>query len=176
LLTLVNDIIDLSKIESGQLIIINQEFKLSDIINKLENSFKAIGHNNVALIFDQSHLKLTLKTDETRLTQILTNLISNALKFTTEGYVKVKQKIEGRYLEMRIEDTGSGIKEEAKPVIFDRFSQGQPLKDQLLGGTGLGLSITKGLVKLLGGDVWFESEEGKGSVFYFNVLIDNTSR
>lgn len=174
LLSLVNDIIDLSKIESGQLTIVCQEFKLKDIIDKLENRFKTYKQKNVALIFDQSHLDLSLKTDVTRLTQILTNLISNALKFTTEGYVKVRQEKAGKYLEMRIEDTGRGISEEAKSIIFDRFAQGQPLKDQLLGGTGLGLSITKGLVKLLGGDVWFESEEGKGSVFYFRVLINNT--
>jgi PAS domain S-box-containing protein len=174
LLSLVNDIIDLSKIESGQLLIINQKFQLGEIIKKLENRFKTDNNKEVALLFDQTHLNVSLYTDATRLTQILTNLIGNALKFTSEGRVQVSQKITGRYLEMQIVDTGCGIKEEAKSIIFNRFAQGQPLKDQLLGGTGLGLSITKGLVKLLGGDIGFTSEEGKGSVFYFKVLIKNS--
>jgi len=174
LLSLVNDIIDISKIESGQLLITNQSFILDNIIQKLEENYKNSLSDMVKLTFERNLNQLKLKTDSTRLTQILTNLIGNAIKFTQKGHIKISSKLVGRFLHFSIEDTGIGIKEEAKPIIFERFAQGQPIKDQLLGGTGLGLSITKGLVKLLGGTIWFESEEGKGSTFYFKILVDNS--
>ena len=174
LLSLVNDIIDISKIESGQLLIINQNFILGDIIQKLEENYKNSISGEVQLIFEHNLNHLKLNSDATRVTQILTNLINNAIKFTEKGHIRMSCKLLGRFLHFSLEDTGRGIKEEAKSIIFERFAQGQPIKDQLLGGTGLGLSITKGLVKLLGGNIWLESEEGKGSTFYFKILVDNS--
>ncbi len=170
LLHLVNDIIDISKIESGQLHISVQDFAFSEVLQKLENSFENSVKDGVELRIQHIDNDLNLKTDFTRVVQVFNNLISNALKFTDVGYVNIGFEEEERHLKVCIEDTGCGISEEAQKIIFDRFAQGRPINDQLLGGTGLGLSITKGLVKLLGGEIDVESVEGEGSVFCFRIL------
>ncbi len=173
LLHLVNDIIDISKIESGQMIISDLPFNFSELLDKLENSFDHMKKPEVSLTFQPWFSDFQLHTDFTRLVQILTNLITNAIKFTTKGDVFVGHSTDHLYLYMWVRDTGCGIPEELQHMIFERFAQGNPLRDQLLGGTGLGLSITKGLVHLLGGDIWIKSEEHKGSTFYFKLLLDH---
>ncbi|NPD84872.1 PAS domain S-box protein [Lentimicrobium sp. L6] len=170
LLHLVNDIIDISKIESGQMHISVQEFSLSEVLQKLENSFENSMKPNVELRIQHITEEINLQTDFTRVFQVFNNLISNALKFTDRGYVSIDFEEETEHLMVCIEDTGCGISEEAQKIIFDRFAQGRPINDQLLGGTGLGLSITKGLVKLLGGEIWVDSVDGEGSVFRFRIL------
>jgi PAS domain S-box-containing protein len=173
LLHLVNDIIDISKIESGQMIISDLPFNFSELLDKLENSFDHMKKPEVSLTFQPWFSDFQLHTDFTRLVQILTNLITNAIKFTTKGDVFVGHSTDHLYLYMWVRDTGCGIPEDLQHMIFERFAQGNPLRDQLLGGTGLGLSITKGLVHLLGGDIWIKSEEHKGSTFYFKLLLDH---
>lgn len=170
LLHLVNDIIDISKIESGQLHISTQEFTFSEVLQKLENSFENSLKQGVELKIKEITKDIELQTDFTRVVQVFNNLISNALKFTDKGYVSIDFEEEEEYLKVCIEDTGCGISEEAQKIIFDRFAQGRPINDQLLGGTGLGLSITKGLVKLLGGKIWVESVEDEGAIFHFRIL------
>lgn len=170
LLHLVNDIIDLSKIETGQLQINLQVHHLKDLLAKVIDNFKnQIENKGLKFICDQLDEDIVFKTDYTRLTQILTNLISNALKFTDEGYIKIGFEDNDDFIQFYLEDTGCGVSSEAQNIIFDRFAQGKPVRDQLLGGTGLGLSITKGLVHLLGGSIWIESKEDMGSTFYFTV-------
>lgn len=170
LLHLVNDIIDLSKIESGQLHISIQEFSFSEVLDKLENSFENSVKEGVELRIKKITKDIDLQTDFTRVVQVFNNLMSNALKFTEKGYVSIDFEEEEEYLKVCIEDTGCGVSEEAQKIIFDRFAQGRPINDQLLGGTGLGLSITRGLVKLLGGEIWVESVEDEGAVFHFRFL------
>ena len=173
LLHLVNDIIDISKIESGQMVISDQPFSFSELLDKLQDSFDHLAKPQVDLIFQPYFSDFEMHTDFTRLVQILTNLITNALKFTETGEVFVGHSTDHLYLYMWVRDTGCGIPADQQQIIFDRFAQGRPVRDQLLGGTGLGLSITKGLVHLLGGEVWLKSEENKGSTFYFKILLDH---
>ncbi|NOR86150.1 MAG: PAS domain S-box protein [Bacteroidales bacterium] len=170
LLHLVNDIIDISKIETGQLHIGIQKAYLKDIIIKVKEAFEPqILQKGLELICMDTSSDIILNTDFTRLVQILNNLIGNALKFTESGHIKIGYQDKGSSILFYVEDTGCGISKDAQGIIFNRFAQGKPIRDQLLGGTGLGLSITKGLVELLGGKIWLESEEEKGSVFYFTI-------
>jgi signal transduction histidine kinase len=116
--------------------------------------------------------------DVTRLRQILNNLINNAVKFTETGYVffNVKKIYSTAYetkLEFSVEDTGSGISDEFKNIIFSEFTQEEDTYTKNYGGTGLGLAISKRLVRLMGGDIWAESEKGKGSTFYFTLVFEN---
>ncbi len=108
-------------------------------------------------------------TDATKLTQILNNLISNALKFTHKGYIKFGYALKNSQLEFYVEDAGMGIPLDMQNVIFTRFRQVETTNEQLFGGSGIGLSISKAYVELLGGKIWLESELGKGSKFYFTI-------
>jgi len=170
LLHLVNDIIDLSKIETGQLKINLQDVSLQEVISEVTSVFEAqVKQKGLLLISSFTDKQIILKTDYSRLVQILNNLIGNALKFTTKGSITVGCIIKDKRVILYVKDTGCGICNDAKEIIFDRFSQGKPVRDQLLGGTGLGLSITRGLIELLGGEIWLESEENKGSTFFFTL-------
>ena len=112
-----------------------------------------------------------LITDENRFTQIINNLISNALKFTNSGFVEIGYNLNdnggGTNIEFYVKDTGCGIEKDKFKLVFDRFSQAG--EKDFKTGNGLGLSICKGLMNLLGGDIWLESEFGKGTTFYFNL-------
>jgi CheY-like chemotaxis protein len=108
--------------------------------------------------------------DGTRIHQVLSNLIGNALKFTEKGYIEFGYFIKERFtLLFYVKDTGKGISKENQQLIFDRFRQEEESYTRAMGGTGLGLSISKGLVELMDGEIWVESELGKGSVFYFTI-------
>ncbi|MFP4449146.1 MAG: PAS domain S-box protein [Bacteroidales bacterium] len=178
LLQIINDILDLSKIESDQLLISEEEFNLNQFLNEIysliSNELKQAGKSDLDL-----YLRNGLKEDEaniisdkTRLQQILFNLLNNALKYTKEGFIEFGyhlQNWEWGDLEFFVRDTGIGIEEDRQSVIFDRFRQADESKTREFGGAGLGLSISKGLVGKLGGQMWVNSEYGKGSVFYFTI-------
>ncbi|MCD4664587.1 MAG: tetratricopeptide repeat protein [Bacteroidales bacterium] len=174
LLNLIDDMIDISKIEAGQLKINIEECKLNKVINQLFLSF------NDSIVNDDVGLRLNLpadtdslliKTDPLRIRQVLSNLIGNALKFTEKGYIEVGYIINSRKkrptIDFYVKDTGIGIPKGKQDLIFDRFRQVDDSILKIAGGTGLGLAISKRLVELLGGAIWVESEMGKGSVFYF---------
>ena len=113
-------------------------------------------------------------SDEARLRQVFYNLISNALKFTHEGYVELGYTLIDDQVRFYVKDTGIGIAREKQDIIFDRFRQADESFNSEFGGTGLGLAISKNLVSMLGGDIWMESEENQGSVFFFHLpLHDN---
>ncbi len=178
LLQIINDILDLSKIESDQLLISEEEFNLNQFLNEIysliSNELRQAGKSDLDL-----YLRNGLKEDEaniisdkTRLQQILFNLLNNALKYTKEGFIEFGyhlQNWEWGDLEFFVRDTGIGIEEDRQSVIFDRFRQADESKTREFGGAGLGLSISKGLVGKLGGQMWVNSEYGKGSVFYFTI-------
>ncbi|MFW6364753.1 MAG: PAS domain S-box protein [Bacteroidota bacterium] len=178
LLQIINDILDLSKIESDQLLISEEEFNLNQFLKEIytviSNELKQAGKSDLDL-----YLRNGLKEDEaniisdkTRLQQILFNLLNNALKYTKEGFIEFGyhlQNWEWGDLEFFVRDTGIGIEEDRQSVIFDRFRQADESKTREFGGAGLGLSISKGLVGKLGGQMWVNSEYGKGSVFYFTI-------
>ncbi len=182
LMVILNDILDYSKIESGQFTIEKVPFNLIHHITESKNLFVEIA--------DEKSLKLALYIedvvpeqvmgDPTRIRQILNNLISNAIKFTNKGYVKIEVsaiKREGIYeIAFVVEDSGVGIKSENLNRIFESFEQEHLDTTRKFGGTGLGLAITKKLVELLGGTISLESELGKGSRFSFTIpmLLDTT--
>jgi Signal transduction histidine kinase len=182
LLSLINDIIDFSKIESGHIDIIIKECPLIKIIQDVHSMFdlqmkRQMETSKKTLQFrvvtNELLDHIILETDEVRVAQILTNLINNAVKFTFEGYIEVGCKVlESKDMaEFYVKDTGIGIKSEFQKVIFDRFIKVEEDKERLHRGAGIGLAISSQLVTLLGGQIWVESEYGKGSTFYFIIPI-----
>lgn len=186
LLSLINDIIDVSKIESGQLKTNETDFYLNRLLDNLHEFFKseASQKNTVNLILekDLSDSASIIHSDATRLQQILTNLLGNALKFTSFGNITFGYKLLNndfnpgeKYLKFFVKDSGIGISAEQQKIIFDRFRQGDESTCRRFGGAGLGLAISKGLVNLLGGDIYVSSVPGKGSTFYFTLPYKNNS-
>jgi PAS domain S-box-containing protein len=179
LLNLIDDIIDISKIEAGHLKIREAECQVNVIMKELLDSFNNSIQNekrtNIELRFNQPNLdeNFTILTDPYRFKQILTNLLSNALKFTIIGFVEMGYTLSSNIQEDKItfyvKDTGVGIPSDKFKFIFNRFEQIHDNNDFYQKGTGLGLAISKNLVKLLGGDMWVESNYGKGSVFFFTI-------
>ncbi|MBI2427199.1 MAG: response regulator [Ignavibacteriales bacterium] len=178
LMTLINDILDFSKIESGKL---ELEQRPIDLQNLIEESFDVVAHRAVEKELDLLYLvdreaPLYIIGDPVRLKQILLNLINNAIKFTDNGEVFVSVNEESKrddqsVLLFAVKDTGIGIPKEKIDVLFKAFTQVDASTTRKFGGTGLGLAITRRLVELMGGRVWIESEEGKGSIFYFTISV-----
>jgi len=176
LLELMNDLLDIAKIESGELPVHVDECQIQILFNELSLFFQAnqqkIAKQNIQLTFtidDESTLAI-VTTDKVKLKQILINLIGNALKFTEEGQIIVGCKLnENNGFQFFVKDTGIGIPSDKHEQIFDRFIQLNLPSSHKYGGTGLGLSIVKGLVTLLGGEIWLESSPGVGSTFYFSI-------
>lgn len=180
LLELINDILNLSKIESGKVELKCKKFNFAEqmefVIKDL--TFLAKDKDIEILYYIDPFINKELIGDNFRLKQVLNNLISNAVKFTEYGHVyfKVKQiskNIDETKLQFIVEDTGKGIKEDFKNKIFNKFSQEESNYTKNYGGTGLGLAISKELVQMMGGDIDFESEVGKGSKFYFTAVFKN---
>jgi PAS domain S-box-containing protein len=180
LLNIINDIVDVSKIEAGQLRIYLQDFYLNDMIQELYISYKKelekSDKKNIELEveYDLYHDESYLRSDPTRLRQVLDNLLSNALKYTNEGSIQFGYKKKSHDdLLFYVKDTGIGIGEEDKKHIFDRFRQADESSTRKYEGTGLGLTISRNLVNILGGEMWVESAKGEGSAFYFTVPFNN---
>lgn len=173
LLSLINDIIDISKIESNQIVIDdNTVVTITDIFKQLSVIFHSKAQNHkIELNYSVSLSELQNKVylDEIRLKQILGNLIGNAIKFTNSGTVKYAVRLQKQELLFSVEDTGIGIDPHMQNVIFDRFRQADGSTTRDYGGTGLGLAISKALVELMGGKIWLTSEMGKGTIFYFTM-------
>jgi signal transduction histidine kinase/CheY-like chemotaxis protein len=180
MLSIINDILDFSKIDSGKMEFNRQTFNLLDVLQKIvkafENQFK---NNNLDFEFvsDEDLVGIHVVSDQVKLSQVLNNLLSNALKFTLQGKVILQVLVSAETNEsvsvlFKIIDTGIGIKEEKQTIIFDGFSQvhADDLKRKF-GGTGLGLTISKKLVELFGGKLTVESEFGKGSCFSFGITF-----
>jgi two-component system, sensor histidine kinase and response regulator len=177
LLVIINDILDIAKIESGQLIVHNEPCQLNILLTELEHFFTE--HLNK---LNKKHLELNLKVnveasttvveiDTVKLKQILINLIGNALKFTEKGHIYAGYKFEDEHINFYVSDTGIGIPIEKQASIFDRFTQLEASAGRLYGGTGLGLPIVKGLIELMGGTLWLESDSGQGSTFRFTLPL-----
>jgi signal transduction histidine kinase len=177
LLEMINDILDLSKLEAGKTEVRPSEFRIETIISSQCDMFGNLAEDkNIDLATDIEPELPVMYQDQTKVQQILQNLLSNAIKFTPEGgRITVSAKGDPRgYIEMAVADTGVGIAESDREIIFEKFRQGSAVlgRDNLTreySGTGLGLSIVKELCKLLGGEVHVTSELGRGSTF--RVLI-----
>lgn len=176
LLTIINDILDLSKIEAGMMRIESTPFSIRGLVNSIEVIFKGKAAEKSVEISSNIDVSLsdTLDGDATRLTQILVNLIGNALKFTQIGSITIKVVNEGEKNNVVstgfiISDTGIGIRKEKLDSIFDRFKQAEDSVTRRYGGTGLGLSIAKDLILIQNGAIEVESEPGKGTSFHFTI-------
>ena len=172
LLSIINDIVDIANVESGQAKVNLTEVNLNSTLRSLNDQFSIYGKQNFVSI----HLKTTLSdndskivTDNTKLVQILSNLINNAIKFTKNGLINFGYTLKDKYIEFFVSDTGIGIPPEYHSRIFDRFFQVDSAVSRQYSGTGLGLSICKGYVELLGGEIKVESELGKGALFLFTI-------
>lgn len=174
LLKLIDDIINIAKIEANQLKVNIFKFNLNVTMNEIYDLFKndtlTVYKNEIEFINEtHSDENVYILSDPTRIKQVMTNLIKNALKFTEKGYVKFGYNIKNDKIEFYVKDSGIGIPENKLEMIFDRFTQADTKFSSIYGGTGLGLSISKGLVKLMGGDIWVDSQLGEGSNFYFTL-------
>jgi signal transduction histidine kinase len=172
LLELINDVLDISKIEAGQIDVIAEAFKMENAIQKsVEKIIPMADKKGLVLISTINPGSIEMFTDRRRVEQILINLLTNAVKFTDSGEVHLETHIENNNVVTRIIDTGIGIKPEDMAVLFKPFQQIDTGITRQYEGTGLGLSICKRLVELLGGKIWVESEWGKGSTFVFTLPL-----
>lgn len=175
LLGIINDILDISKIEAGKLEIEKANFELFKVIESVVNliELKAYEKNLDVIVDYYPEIGKFFYGDSLRINQILINLLSNAVKFTNEGEIGliIKNGSEGK-IRFEVYDTGIGLKPEQIEKIFDSFTQADLTTTKKYGGTGLGLSITKQLVELMNGKIWLESQEGKGSRFIFEIELE----
>ncbi len=172
LLRLINDVLDLSKIEAGRMELALNEYSVSDVVNTVRTSLRSIAAEK-GLEFT-AHVPDDLPIaygDSGRLTQCLMNLAGNALKFTRQGRVDIAVELSADQLIYRVSDTGIGIARDELTNVFEEFRQVDTTITREFGGTGLGLSIAKKFVEMLGGRIWAESEVGKGSTFNFSVPL-----
>jgi signal transduction histidine kinase len=165
---MVDDLLDLAKVDAGRISIAPEWFEMVDLFSALRGMFKPIvGQGTVNLIFEETNAIPRIYTDDKKLSQILRNFISNALKFTSEGEVRVSAALAGQdKVEFAVSDTGIGIAKDHLPALFADFVQVDTRIQKRLRGTGLGLSLSKKFAELLGGSVGVTSEEGRGSRFW----------
>jgi PAS domain S-box-containing protein len=178
MLDTINSIVDISKIESG---LMKVDIKETNINDKIEFAYKffkpEVEIKGLQLLFKNGlpTKEAIIKTDNEKVYGMLINLIKNAIKFTNAGSIKFGYEKKGEYLEFFVKDSGIGIPENQKEMIFERFRQGSESFNRGYEGSGLGLSIAKSYVEMLGGKIWVESEEGKGSIFYFTIPYNAVS-
>lgn len=173
LTTLVNDFIDISKLESGTLELNISEFQINQIIRDLDAYFsRQAKEKDLSFTVVNEIENITIKSDRDKIKQAIDNLVSNGIKFTSEGNVNVTFRRLNDNLIISVADTGIGIRDSDKDIIFDRFRQAEIGLNKPYGGSGLGLAISKGNVEFLGGKIWFESQHEKGSVFTFSVPVE----
>jgi CheY-like chemotaxis protein len=178
MLNTINSIVDISKIESG---LMKVDIKETNINEKIEFTYKffkpEVEIKGLQFLFKSSlpAKEAIIKTDNEKVYGILTNLVKNAIKFTYEGSIEFGYEKKGKHLEFFVKDTGVGIPQNQQQIIFERFRQGSESHNRGYEGSGLGLSIAKSYVEMLGGEIWVESEEGKGSIFYFTIPYNAVS-
>jgi signal transduction histidine kinase len=172
LLGLINTVLDIAKIESGQFTLNIAEYALDGVVETVRGATESLAQSK----------KLTLTTDvakslpvglgdEQRLTQVLLNLVGNAIKFTDTGEVRIAAKTVDGHFAVSVVDTGPGIPEQELTQIFEQFHQVDTANTKAKGGTGLGLSITKQIVEMHGGRIWVESKLGQGSTFHMELPV-----
>ncbi len=188
LLNIINDILDIAKIESGHTELVKEEFSVNELMTEIFEYFKykkdKLNKQHIVIKYNQKLIDSDAKilSDRGRIKQVIINLLENAFKFTSEGYIefgcKLKIDKNPNELEFFVKDSGIGISKEKQKFIFDRFRQVDESTSRTYGGTGLGLSISKSLAQLIGGDLSMTSKEGEGSHFFFcipytHVVTDN---
>ena len=178
MLNTINNIVDISKIESGLISVNTSETNVNEKVEFTYKFFKPEAEIKGLKFLVKKSLQgkeAIIKTDNEKVYAILTNLVKNAIKFTYDGSIEFGYEKNGKYLEFFVKDTGIGISGKQQGLIFERFRQGSEEYNRGYEGSGLGLSILKSYVEMLGGKIWVESEEGKGSIFYFSIPYDAAS-
>ena len=183
LLLIINDILDISKIEAGQIKLENIHFDLHNVVDEIISllSIKAKEQGDKLILNINNNVPQYVKGDPTRVKQILLNLANNAIKFTKDGEVQInvlylEEKNNRHKIEFNVIDTGIGIHENEKDKLFKQFSQLNQSTQREYGGTGLGLAISKSLVELMGGKIGVNSKPGVGSTFWFNIILDKSNK
>ena len=176
--SLINDVLDLSKIEAGQMEILRESVDVSGLIDEVVDTVKPLfTANGNSLTMDVQQVPESMYTDQTKVRQILFNLLSNAAKFTSSGEVELRAQLsnttDGERLELQVRDTGVGMSADQVDRVFDAFVQADASTTKKFGGTGLGLSITKHFCEMLGGDLSVESREGSGSTFTARLPVES---
>ena len=172
LLSIITDIVDISNIETGLVKVSNNKVNLNTMIRNLYEQYRLRAQQQGLALSFTAHLDdadANLMTDETKVVQIYSNLLNNALKFTHEGRIELGYVIRGETVEFFVSDTGIGIAPEHQPKVFERFFQVENTYSKQFSGTGLGLSISKAYAELLGGSIWLISTPGEGSLFCFSI-------
>nr|WP_315253508.1 CHASE domain-containing protein [uncultured Flavobacterium sp.] len=172
LLNIINDIVDISKIEAGQMNVVFSATNIDELLQYIQTFFKPETQDKGVLLLLKSHLaedETIIRTDREKLYAILINLVKNAIKYTFKGIIEFGYEKKDNYIEFFVKDTGIGISKDRHSAIFERFIQADFNDKMARQGAGLGLSIAKAYVELLGGKIWVESELGKGSIFYFTI-------
>ena len=172
MLDLINDILDLSKIEAGRMELEPRKFSLPDLLEDLSQVFRARAEQQGISFSLQTFadLPVGVRSDDKKLQQVLVNLLGNAFKFTKEGGVLLRVGKRGSKLRFEVKDSGAGVAQESLETIFEAFEH--VAEDGYTEGTGLGLPISLKLVEMLGGDLKVESELGKGSLFWFELELE----
>jgi len=172
LLSLINDVLDLSKIEAGRLTLSLNEYSMGEVIQTVITSVEALAAEKKLELKVMVPTDLTTgKGDEQRIAQVILNLLGNAIKFTEEGEVRVEATVSNETFIVSVSDTGPGLSEADQKTIFEEFQQVDGSSTREKGGTGLGLSIAKRIVEMHGGRIWVESTHGKGSTFRFTLPV-----
>jgi signal transduction histidine kinase/ActR/RegA family two-component response regulator len=178
LLAIINDILDFSKIESGKFSLERRDFNLTELLERVVDTFRHDADKKNLFLESTVDPKVPdhINGDPARIRQVLVNIIGNALKFTHQGGITITLKQSPQAsgnepLLFAVTDSGIGISDDQKDFIFERFSQADHKTSHVYGGTGLGLSICKKIVELMGGRIWFESEEGRGTTFFFTLPL-----
>jgi len=172
LLGLINDVLDLSKIEAGQLSLSLNDYSMQEIVQTVVTAVESLAaEKNLALEVSVSPDLTAGMGDEQRIAQVLLNLVGNAIKFTEEGKVRVEAAASNDTFLISVSDTGLGLSEADQKMIFEEFHQADSSSTRKKGGTGLGLSIAKRIIEMHGGRIWVESRPGKGSTFRFTLPV-----
>ena len=172
LLNLINDVLDLSKIEAGRLTLSLDEYSMEEVVQTVSTSVEALVAEKDLELKVEVPKDLTIgKGDEQRIAQVMLNLVGNAIKFTDEGEVKIEVNVANETFLVSVHDSGPGIAEADQHKIFDEFQQADGSSTREKGGTGLGLSISKKIIDMHGGRIWVESTLGRGSIFRFTLPI-----
>ncbi|MFA9390398.1 MAG: PAS domain S-box protein [Prolixibacteraceae bacterium] len=175
LLAIINDVLDISKIESGQIDLRVSNFEANQLLFDLKSAFDQraeVNHLELKLSSNIAAKVVNITCDYMKLKQVLSNLMSNAIKYSDTGTVEIGLKAGKSQITFYVKDTGIGIPKEFHEKIFDRFRHLEPNRSKLAGGNGLGLAISKSFIELMGGKIWVESEVGVGSTFFFSIPTD----
>jgi len=177
LLHIINDILDLSKIEAGKMMLVTSDFSVDEVLSGAFQMVSGTAHDKgLELVLDADHLPSHLHGDAMRLSQALINLLANAVKFTERGWVRLHGQLlgedrQGVQVRFEVQDTGPGIDAARQAELFAPFEQGDPSASRRHGGTGLGLALTRHIARLMGGDAGVSSTPGQGSTFWFTVRL-----